>query len=152
MKRYGVVLGVLLAGCGQEANEAPADTSIILECSGERIDLVKETRESGGYLIRVNPGNQFVGSLHYFSAPEKRFISPCIENGFQCEVSVTPDMINELGTMKSSSGEVLHQKATEINRRTGAMKIVSISSLGEQPMFEGTCRKGQAPVEEAQKF
>ncbi len=144
---------LLLFGCGQgsgsNAKETVADNTIVLQCDGERID--KDKREDQGYLIKVHPGNQFQSSIHFYDYKEKMWVSPC-EERFKCQIQVTDNLITEVGTMNSNTGETLMQKQTEINRTTGMMRVQIASALPTYPTFEGTCRKAEMPAEETKKF
>lgn len=146
-------LGLILcsAGCGPRSDDAaPAvGQTIVLQCSGQSIDQNK--REPVSYLIKVHPGNQFQQSLYFYSDSEKRFGSPCEDKGFVCRIAVGNDLITEVGEM-SSNGEVNLRKLTEINRHTGAMRVVLESSLPLMTVFEGECSKGEMPPEQATKF
>jgi hypothetical protein len=80
-------------------------------------------------------------------------MSPCEEKMSSCKISVDDNIIAELGEMKSNTnGEALMQKITEINRKTGTMRVQIASLLPTQSIFEGSCRRGEMPAEEANKF
>ncbi len=147
----GMAFAVCLAGCGANDEEAApaADNTIVLECSGESI--TPDKREPVSYLIKVHPGNEFQQSLHFYSDEQKRFVSPCEDRGFNCRISTGSDLITEVGEM-SSNGQVTLRKLTEINRRTGSMRVALESALPLNTVFEGQCVKGAMPPEEAAKF
>lgn len=144
---------VLLVACSDKDSRDRQARTIVLECSGENIDLTSSERKPASFLIKIDPQNQFQQSLHFFSSDEKMFVSPC-ESAFpECKVSVNPDLIMETGAMRGSDNQVILAKMTDINRRTGNMRIVMSDSIhGERTTFEGSCRKGELPIEQAQKF
>jgi hypothetical protein len=137
---------------GADADDATAAVdTIVLQCDGQTIDQNNRTPVS--YLIKVHPGNQFQTSLHFYSDTDKRWISPCEERMGVCKISVDDNTIAELGELRSNTyGEVLMQKITEINRKTGTMRVQVASLLPTYSIFEGTCRKGEMPAEEENKF
>ena len=147
----------LLAACGgveeSEHTAGGSNDAIVLECEGNTIDLVSSKRQPASSLIKIEPSNLFPQSLDFYNWDEKRFVSTCLDKGFECRISVGPDLIEELGIMKGNDGEVILQRHTEINRRTGTIRVVMNDSfLGERPVFEGDCANGKLPVEQAQKF
>ena len=130
-----------------------AERTIVLQCNGNRINPADSTRETASYLIKVDPFNQFQESLHYFSSDEKMFVSPCESRFPECKVSVSPDMIVEVGTMRLNDNQIAWTETTEINRRTGTMKITNVQQiLGISTLFEGICKKSEMPAEQSQKF
>ena len=148
-----LVMLCLLAGCDSKESSSRLSRTLVLECSGQYIDMKKSERKPASFLIKVDPQNQFQQSLHFYNSNEKRFVSPC-ESAFpECSISANPDLLMETGVMRGSDNLASLVKTTSINRRTGSMKIVATdSSLGEITRFEGSCKKGELPVEQPQKF
>lgn len=152
-----VVIAAFLAvaGCDNKSSSERdrAERTIVLHCTGNRISPTDSTREPGSYLIKIDPFNQFQTSLHFFSSAEKMFISPCESKFPECKVSVTPDMISEVGAMRLNDNQIAWTEITEINRRTGSMTISRVDqTLGNSTLFEGSCTKSEMPAETEQKF
>lgn len=138
-------------GGADAENAIAAVETIVLQCDGQTIN--QDKRSPVSYLIKAHPGNQFQTSLHFYSDTEKQWISPCEEKMSSCKISVNENTISELGEMKSNTNDqILMQKITEINRKTGTMHVEIMSSLPTYSVFEGICRKGEMPTEEANKF
>ena len=144
----------LVIGCDKqkEHDRARAERTIVLECSGDYIDTSSSKRDPVTYLIKIDPFNPFQTSLHFFSSKDKMFMSPCEERLGECRVSADSNLIVEYGVMRGKDNQVLLGKTTEINRRTGSMRIVSSSVLGDETIFDGSCKKSAMPTEESQKF
>lgn len=142
---------ICLTGCEQtKAKKAlAADDTIVLECSGESV--MDSKREPVSYIIKIHPGNQFQQSLHFYSDIQKRFLSPCEDRGLRCSLSVGSDLITEVGEAENN-GQITLRKLTEINRRTGSMRVALESTLPLETVFEGQCIKGSMPPEEVAKF
>lgn len=150
----GCIVALMTAACSSESGNSAtetADNAIMLECDGQ--STVGDKKEPVSYLLKIHPGNQFQTSLHFYSDQEKRFVSPCQDKGFECTLNVGDDLITEVGQLMNN-GAVSIQKTTEINRRTGTMRVEVYSgpNLPQMTLFEGTCQKGVMPPEEASKF
>ena len=144
---------VLLTACDSKGSRDRLSRTIVMECSGQSIDLASSEHEPASFLIKIDPQNRFQQSLHFFSSDDKMFVSPC-ESAFpECKVSVNPDLIAETGVMRGNENQVILAKMTDINRRTGSMRIIMTDSIhGERTTFEGSCKKSELPDEWSQKF
>lgn len=141
-------VALFLEGCGADSapTEDKAESAIVLQCVGHGAN-----REPISYLIKLHPGNQVQTSLHYYSSNEKRWTSPCEDNGFRCNFAVGKDLIEELG-VKGDNPQATLQRVTVINRKTGRMSVQMISELPPITIFEGSCEKGTMPPEQDAKF
>ena len=139
---------LFLAGCGSEsvAPDQATQPAIVLECAGQGAN-----QEPISYLIKLHPGNQFQTSLHYYSASEARWVSPCQDNGFSCSVVSGPDLIEELG-VKGNNPETVLRRVAVINRKTGLMNVELLSELPPITIFKGSCEKGVMPPDRKAKF
>lgn len=155
MRKLFLAALVLFVGCGggEKTSSASLGSIIVLECSGQRIDLVSAKHDPASYLIKIDPNNTFNGALNFYDDNDKRFVSPCVEKFGECKVDVGSDLITESGVIMGSDSELLMLKITRINRRTGEMRVtVNSPPLEEKLVFEGECKKGELPAEEPQKF
>ncbi len=144
---------LMLGACGQavENTQVAAVEPIVLLCDGH--SDVGGKRDEMSYLIRVQPGNTMLHSIEYYVSAEKRIVPLCEEKGFNCKLSIGDDLITEVGEA-SSNGQVISQKVTEINRKTGTMKIQIFSgpNLPVLTSFDGTCQKSELPADAPKKF
>lgn len=145
------LLALGLTACAEEKVEVAA--AIVLECNGQDFDLANGSRKDASFLVKAEPDNQFDTSLNFYNWTEKRWVSPCNSRFANCAIFIGSDLITETGSTKGTDGQVLLSKMTEINRRTGVIRVTLLDQIfGERPTFEGVCIKTEAPAEEPQKF
>lgn len=155
MKHALLAALVLLVGCEKTPNELSqaTDSIVYLYCPGVEISGGTSERKELWYLIKFDE-NRPRDNLQYYLQEEQRFFpSACTRNFQGCQLNVSSDVIEEVGTMLGSDNEPLLTVITTINRRTGKMLRERIDSeLKREIDFEGVCEKTNPPAVQTQKF